>query len=83
MKFFLIKALNCQISDINYILNNDIDGNGLSPMGIYASGTASPADNKSINISGNKIHDYYSDAAAITRNAGIQISNNNDKSKFK
>ena len=53
----------------------DINGNGVSPNGIYAQGSPAPADNKSITISNNNIYDYFQDVAG--RNAGIQISTHN------
>ena len=58
------------------IANNNIDGNGASANGIYASGSASPADNKLVSITNNNIFNYFSDVAS-TRNAGIQIGSNN------
>ncbi|GAB4094505.1 hypothetical protein GCM10028786_34340 [Flaviaesturariibacter terrae] len=60
----------------NVISYNNIDGNGTSPNGVYASGSAAPADNKSITISNNNIYNYYSDVASI-RNTGIQIGGGN------
>ena len=60
----------------NTIDNCSIDGNGVSPNGIYASGSAAPADNKSNTISNCKIFNNYSDVAGVS-NYGILIGSNN------
>ncbi len=60
----------------NTIDNCNIDGNGVSPVGIYAQGSAAPADNKSNVISDNNIYNFYSDAAS-TPNMGIHLITNN------
>ena len=57
----------------NTIDNCNINGSGVSPYGIYALGTASPADNKANTITNCKIFDYYSSTSAI----GIYVSTNN------
>ncbi len=61
----------------NTIDNCGINGNSVTPIGIYAAGSAAPADNKSNTFSNNDIYDYFSNASATNTNAGISISDNN------
>lgn len=60
----------------NLITFCGINGNGSSPNGIWASGSAAPADNKSNTISNNDIYDYYFNTAGVN-NVGIYLAGNN------
>ena len=60
----------------NTITSCSIDGNGVSPNGIYCIGSGAPSDNKRNTISNCNIYNFYSNAASIN-NAGIQFAGNN------
>ncbi|MFN5803808.1 MAG: hypothetical protein ACK420_00610, partial [Sphingomonadales bacterium] len=61
----------------NTITNCNIDGKAVSPNGIYAAGSAAPADNKSNTISNNNIFNYYADPTGGVNNYGILLGGNN------
>ena len=58
----------------NTIDNCYVDAKGISPNGIYASGSSSPADNKSNILTNNRIFDFY---LANGTHAGILVGSGN------
>ena len=58
----------------NTIDNCYVDAKGISPNGIYASGSSSPADNKSNILTNNRIYDFY---VANATHVGILVGSGN------